>query len=492
MKTTLLIVIILHGALTVNGQASSSVVEVVTVYSQNDKFYLRSIPYDNEFPTLRGKTYVYQTGNAVPMYVLDRGFDSVEKESNNLILSNDGEVIFFAIPFEANEDKEGLKSVTIYRHGRIIRSFTETEVNGCDKKKERCSLVYNNYEEVIDKEKSNWGTRNYHKVFKERVDDQEKFLSDFPIFSSEETVYLTDSKKILHQFDLRDGALLQSDPFEKVFSEVNSKGRFTRVEFVRYEPHTYLDFPKLKDGKDSYQALAAYLGMKPASLIESRDQAYKLYSFEMNANMARDGTLEIETIDIDPGLSKEKILEFFRVNRFDITLIPSVFERWHFSSEFFSFRNANDKVAREEKRQQVAEGRKRRAERMTLERIDGVYIPKDLGECFVELDRLLSEIDKKEMTALSARDGMIAYHLGLGMWMRNNWGLHGGSRLLKYFTDKGLRDPEDMSTIVLFQYYDWLKGNKETWKAWENHPVRPFAEPTDQRFVDTLSKRPRP
>ncbi len=60
VKTAFLLTYILIGASVVNAQASGSVVAVVTVYSQNEKFYLKSIPYDNKFPTLIGKTFVYE------------------------------------------------------------------------------------------------------------------------------------------------------------------------------------------------------------------------------------------------------------------------------------------------------------------------------------------------------------------------------------------------------------------------------------------------
>ena len=78
------------------------------------------------------------------------------------------------------------------------------------------------------------------------------------------------------------------------------------------------------------------------------------------------------------------------------------------------------------------------------------------------------------MTALAKRDDMIAYHLGLGMWMRNNWGLWGGSRLQKYFREKGIGDPEEMSSVILFLYWDWLHGNKEISKEWEKNPKSMF------------------
>jgi hypothetical protein len=51
-------------------------------------------------------------------------------------------------------------------NGRVVRGYTEEEIDGCDAKKERCSLVYSNGEQVIDKRRSNWGTPRYRKVLK--------------------------------------------------------------------------------------------------------------------------------------------------------------------------------------------------------------------------------------------------------------------------------------------------------------------------------------
>jgi Domain of unknown function (DUF6794) len=492
VKTALLILLLSFSAQTAYSQAIGSNVNIVTVHSQNRNFYLKSIPFDNEFPTLRGKTYVYRSGSQKPLYVFDRGFDSAEEDSNNLILSNNGEVIFYAIPWGANEVLEGLKSITVYRHGQILRSYSEEEINRCDKKKERCTLLYTSDDRIIDQEKSNWGTRNYSKVFRDGVSETEKFLSNFPIFSSDDTVYLIDSKKKVHTFDLRDGSYLRSDNFDDVFDQIKAKGRFSQTELISYDIHVYLEFPRLKDGRNPYQSLAAHLQMKSADLAQAKDAKYKLYSFNISVDISRDGTVAVENIEVDEGLPKEKILEFFRANKFNINEIPIAFEKWHLDGEYFSFRNANDRIARQEKQQQIGEVRKERENRMTLETINGVYIPKDLGECFTELDRLLPEVDRNEMRALPRREEMIAYHLSLGMWMRNNWGLHGGSRLYKYFFDRNLRNPEDISSVVLFYYYDWLTGRTDTWKEWEKNPKRPFAEPADQRFANTINSVPKP
>lgn len=470
MKSVFLILTLSIVSSVAQGQAISGSAEIFTVYSQNERFYLKSIPYDDESPSLRGTTSVYETGKRMPLYTLDRGFDpAVGAQDNILILSNDGEVIFYVVPWGGDEEKDGLKSVNVYKNGKLIRSLTEPEVTGCEKKKERCNLVYSNYDEVVDRKKSNWGTKNYKKVLKAGVDEKEAFLSDFAIFSFDDVVYLTDSKKRIHTFDLRDGRQMESDAFENVFDQIKNKGRFTKSEEMSYGAPTFLKFPKLKDGPNANVSLANYIGMKAGNWFTGSDR-YKWYSFEVIGTISQDGTVEIESIDLEDGLPKDKILEFFATHKFDSSSIPKVFPKWHLSDQIFYVRNSNDRIAVQERRQERIKERQDVETHLTLESIKGVYIPANLGECFVELDKRLSEIDKKEMKAKPTRDDMIVYHLGLGMWMRNNWGLRSGSRLQKYFTDKGIEHPENMSGIILNYYHDWLNGKKDTWKEWEKNP----------------------
>jgi len=91
MKQVLLIVVLLLTGVVIKAQMISGAIDVVTIYSQNERFYLKSIPYDNESPSMRGKTFVYERGNETPLYTLDRGFDVIQP--NALILSNDGETM---------------------------------------------------------------------------------------------------------------------------------------------------------------------------------------------------------------------------------------------------------------------------------------------------------------------------------------------------------------------------------------------------------------
>jgi hypothetical protein len=98
--------------------------------------------------------------------------------------------------------------------------------------------------------------------------------------------------------------------------------------------------------------------------------------------------------------------------------------------------------------------------------LNGVYIPKDLKDCFLQLDKMLSEKTKQEIKNLKDRSETISYHLGLGMQLRNSWGLWGGSRLQKYFLDKKVNHPDSMSSLILEFYYDWLNNNNIAWTKW--------------------------
>ncbi len=443
---------------------------IVTVHSENDRFYMKSVPFDNEWPTLRGKTSVFAVGNPTSLYVIDRGFDSVERDSNNLILSNDGETIFFALPWGASEDQEGLKSITIYRHGRILKSYTQTDVSGCDLKQERCSLLYSNFDAVVDRERSGLGTPDFRKVFKEGIDAKERFLSDFPIFSLGNTVYLTDSKRKTHLFDLETGRLVTSVAFDTLYNQMANPGRLTRMELERIETPVFFKFPDLSDGRAAEASLAEHLGMKTVDVFRKADDKYKRYCVTVNANIRGDGRLEVESLEVDPDLPKDRILEFFLSNTFDRRSIPAVFESWNLGDEYFFFRKSDNRLARKEKKVEEDKDREEYVARLTAETIDGVYIPKDLGDCFVALDKILSKVDMDEMRALPNRDGMVRYHLGLGMWLRNHWELWGGSRLQKYFTDRGVHHPDDMSGLILRYYYDWLNGRQDAWKDWEKAP----------------------
>lgn len=85
------------------------------------------------------------------------------------------------------------------------------------------------------------------------------------------------------------------------------------------------------------------------------------------------------------------------------------------------------------------------------------YIPENLEDCFVQLKQLLKPEDVQQLKAGTEKD-MGKYHFGLGMNLRNGWGLWRGSRLAKWFNDQGVSHPDDMSGIILVSFWRHLNG----------------------------------
>jgi hypothetical protein len=81
-----------------------------------------------------------------------------------------------------------------------------------------------------------------------------------------------------------------------------------------------------------------------------------------------------------------------------------------------------------------------------------VYVPADLEDSFLELQKMLHPDLIREMKEKPEKE-MAMFHRGLGMWMRNNWGLWAGSRLAKYFNGMGIFHPDDMSGIILDSFW---------------------------------------
>ncbi len=87
-----------------------------------------------------------------------------------------------------------------------------------------------------------------------------------------------------------------------------------------------------------------------------------------------------------------------------------------------------------------------------------IYIPKDLDECFVELNKMLKPEDL-EIVKNRTESNIGTMHHGLGRWLRNNWGLWAESSLAKWFNEKGIHHADDMSGIILTSF--WRDINSE-------------------------------
>jgi hypothetical protein len=455
---------------------------ITKTYSANGEFYIRSIPYDDEYQSLRGKSSIYNKHNKL-LYTIDRAFNDVSDVNNFLCITNDGKTVVYAIRANANEKVDGLKSVSVYKNAKLVKSFTISEFTKCDPKGEHCWLMYSNYDRVVSINNGDRTAPGYKMTFRDNVSDEEKFLSTFSAFLKNDSLYITDPSKVTHIIDLKSYILTDvnfSDIYPKLKNIVKKRANEFQKFMAVYTPDPGA-FPNLNNGDTTGIELAKVLGMRAVRLQSSDYFKYKIYRINIDASITKNGKINIVSLTADKPLPVDKITAFFKKHTYDVSFYPEGIDKWYFNKFFWGFRNANDEIALHEKQVETNQRLAERERRLTLDSIDHIYIPKNMEDCMIQLDKDAPQKNKDEMRALKSKNQMANYHLSLGMWIRNYWGLHGGSRLLVYFQNRGfdyggefsdMRN-EMISTIILDNYYDWLNGNKNIGKEFEaSHPLK--------------------
>jgi hypothetical protein len=115
-------------------------------------------------------------------------------------------------------------------------------------------------------------------------------------------------------------------------------------------------------------------------------------------------------------------------------------------------------MARPGNAQTEAEYKAEYAKRITMEMINGVYIPVDLDDAFSELDRLSDPKGIAEFKSSPEDSIRRKLHFGLGKWMLVNWGMEDGSRISHYLRQKGVTDPDDMVEFIIVMWHRHLNG----------------------------------
>lgn len=101
-----------------------------------------------------------------------------------------------------------------------------------------------------------------------------------------------------------------------------------------------------------------------------------------------------------------------------------------------------------------AEFEQRYQERIKLETIDGVYIPKDLSDAFAELDKRISAESRAKFKGADEQTVVKKLYFSLGRWISYNWGFYEGSRLSEHIKQKfGLSHPDDMAVLIMTTYH---------------------------------------
>lgn len=92
-------------------------------------------------------------------------------------------------------------------------------------------------------------------------------------------------------------------------------------------------------------------------------------------------------------------------------------------------------------------------ERIKKETLYGVYIPQDLTDAFIQLNKLIEADDRQKFKSLSEEEAEHRLFFSLGRWIIHNWGFYGGSRLSHFLRELGVYHPEDMARFIIITYH---------------------------------------
>ncbi|MEQ8704739.1 MAG: DUF6794 domain-containing protein [Phaeodactylibacter sp.] len=87
--------------------------------------------------------------------------------------------------------------------------------------------------------------------------------------------------------------------------------------------------------------------------------------------------------------------------------------------------------------------------RIQQEYLYGVYIPKDLSDAIVQLNKLTERESLQKFRLADEEEAVRKLHFSLGRWIIHNWGFYGGSRLSLALKGMGLHHPDDMARLII-------------------------------------------
>ncbi|WP_424244463.1 hypothetical protein Dip510_001710 [Elusimicrobium posterum] len=92
-----------------------------------------------------------------------------------------------------------------------------------------------------------------------------------------------------------------------------------------------------------------------------------------------------------------------------------------------------------------------------------IVVPQDLEAAVVALANQLDDEAKKEYKAMPRYEASVNAHMSTGMWIRNAWIRNPKDKTLsQYFTDREVRQPDDMSSMILNGLWLYLHNEPYT------------------------------
>jgi hypothetical protein len=128
---------------------------------------------------------------------------------------------------------------------------------------------------------------------------------------------------------------------------------------------------------------------------------------------------------------------------------------------------------------QYQENYKWRIEQSTLA---GQYIPKDLPDAIIELNKLTDEISRQKFKTLTENDAEHKLYFSLGRWVATNWNFYEGSRLSHYLKEVGITFPEDQAIAVIIAWHRTLNKKDINFKEIRDRLVEKRKKEHEERL----------
>lgn len=438
---------------------------------------IRSISYDNLIPSLRGESFVTvrdeeNGGIRKLLYKINRSFDLNNDTFLFTAISNDGrKIIYFKNTASENEET---KNITYYVDGKFIKGYDTEEFINCNKNTEKCGLFYDNRTAIFDYEKSTATLIAY----KKGVDDKEKYLLKNYIFNKNDTIYVIDRRKKITLFDLNNNKIISTKiNFDSIYPQIKDFERVNSSITYYNGANKYInDFENSSNNEKFSKTISRFSNLKYIQLNDRN--IYKLHKIEISGYLDHNGKFEIEKLNCDSIFNKKQIEDYIKNTVFKADFVPKEVDKYYFEHFWGGYRSFDDKIAEQETLNDKERQKQEFNKRLKLERIDGIYIPENLYDCMLELDKTLDFEMKNKLKGAKDSFDFNDHMGGLGMWIRNKWGINGGSRLLKYFNDRGGIGNREygrdiISGIIISTYIKWVNGDKNSWKEWEKqNPIK--------------------
>ena len=445
---------------------------IVTVHSANGQFYARSVPARDMYGSCLGRTEVYRSQDSSCLYTIQKNLTD-----GYLFLSNDGRVLVHLLLYEPSPNDEPVfrQAVTIYEEG-----YEQTRYRVCDLID--CNVSDGKY--LFPYIPTSFGFDfDQRRAWLDSLPSFDSVVLRRPAYNMCDTVmfYTSDHRLVVMPMQ---GCGLSYRSYDSIPLE-----RLLQVPHLREEdpfkcPSAYLQLANTELSEEVEEYIASELGMVKRRYVWYDE--YKYYYIRLFLRVGRDGKATIDSteggIEVPDGISERRVRRIVERMRFYTGDFPEGIDCWYQSTGFF-VRKKNRWVSRRERdKERVAEEAENHR-RLTADSIGHVYIPRDLEESFCVLDTMLTGGMRGRLRGLPNRKETVKYHFGLGTWMRNNWGLWGGSRLQKYFEDRGVYHPDGMSGKLMEYYYDYLHGEDTGWRRFDTTLVPPPSPDTATRAV---------